>query len=58
MKNILPILMILYVKSIYFLIARGVQLDNGVDPLCVEIVGMSMPLIQAFLNVGSTLVWS
>ena len=30
-KN-LTYFVILYVKSIYFLIARGVQLDNGVDP--------------------------
>ena len=33
-KNILPILVIFYVKSIYIYIARDVQLDNEVDPLC------------------------
>ena len=34
MKNILPILVILYVKSRFVILSRGVQLDNGVDPPC------------------------
>ena len=33
-KTIWPILVILYIKNRFFFIARGVQLDNGVDPLC------------------------
>ena len=32
MKNIWPILVVLYVKSRFVIIARGAQLDNGVDP--------------------------
>ena len=34
MKKIWPILVILYVKSRFVILARGVQLDNGVDPPC------------------------
>jgi hypothetical protein len=42
-----PILVILYVKSIFSFIARDVQLDNGVDPLG-RLVEWRCDLAQAY----------
>ena len=52
MKNIWPILVILYVKSRFVIIARGVQLDNGVDPPCTYyIISTKSPGLE--LKTGS-----
>ena len=50
MKNIWPILVILYVKSRFVIIARGVQLDNGVDPPCIQNIIITRRIILHYQN--------